>query len=324
MKLSPERIVREVKHLPSAPKMLPRLKKLLHEGNSPTHEIVDLIRLDAALAARVLQVSNSAYYNKGLRCQTVDEAVNRLGYNLIYELVSYAVASQVLVRPLEVYSVDADQMWHQSVACALAAERLALITGEDGSVAYTVGLLHRIGMVVINEWAMREQPKMRLVSDGFPGEFIRSERATLGCTQADVGAERLRTWEFAADTTVPVQWQYAPRSTDPSTRMTSLLFAARWVRACVCNEPGQFDPLDESQLGPLNLTQTQLSAVVRDVRAHLQTLSTLLVEPDAPPVRALFSGNGEYSTDSVISKREMASLVKPENVQRREAAHFPK
>src|SRR4051812_11153768 len=111
--LTPEEIVREVKHLPSAPKVLPGLKRLLSDGNSAMHEIVALIRLDPGIALRVLQVANSAYFSKGVRCFTVDEAVNRVGYDQIYELVSFAVASQVLIRPLEAYGVEAEDLWKQ-------------------------------------------------------------------------------------------------------------------------------------------------------------------------------------------------------------------
>src|SRR5689334_17624189 len=92
--LTPDDIAREVKHLPSAPKVLPRLKKLLADTNSVLSEIVALVRLDPGIAVRVLQTANSAYFSKGVRCATVEEAVNRVGYEQIYELVSYAVASQ--------------------------------------------------------------------------------------------------------------------------------------------------------------------------------------------------------------------------------------
>ncbi len=194
--VTPQQIVQDVKNLPSSPKVLPRLKRLLQDGNSSMQEIALLIRLDAAIAARVMRVSNSAFYNQGLRCETVEESVNRVGFNHIYQLVSYAVASQVLVRPLEVYGLEVDQVWRQSVACALAAQSIALISGDDGDLAYTFGLLHRIGMVAVNEWALRKRPQLRLTADDFPAEFVRSERAIFGGTQADVGAELLRHWEF--------------------------------------------------------------------------------------------------------------------------------
>jgi HD-like signal output (HDOD) protein len=204
--------------------------------------------------------------------------------------VSYAVASQVLVRPLEVYGVEADGIWRQSVACALAAERIALITGDDCNVAYTVGLLHRIGMVVINEWALRQQPQLRLLGREFPDEFIRSERATLGCTQADVGAALLRDWDFSPEMTEPVQWQYAPRSAVLSLRMASLLYAARWVRAVACDESSQPAPPSTALLAPLRISPTRLAAVAGDVRTHLRTISTLLTESNRPGGRAVSVG----------------------------------
>lgn len=65
--LTADEIVRDLKHLPSAPKVLPRLKRLLADTNSSMAEIVSLIRLDPGIAARVLQVGNSTYYSQGVR-----------------------------------------------------------------------------------------------------------------------------------------------------------------------------------------------------------------------------------------------------------------
>src|SRR5208283_895335 len=286
--VTPQQIVQDVKNLPSSPKVLPRLKRLLQDGNSSMQEIALLIRLDAAIAARVMRVSNSAFYNQGLRCETVEESVNRVGFNHIYQLVSYAVASQVLVRPLEVYGLEVDQVWRQSVACALAAQSIALISGDDGDLAYTFGLLHRIGMVAVNEWALRKRPQLRLTADDFPAEFVRSERAIFGGTQADVGAELLRHWEFPPDTTRPVQYQYSPREAASETRMASLLYAARWVRSVVCGEPGHPVLPDEAALASLRLSHAQLTGVAKDVGAHLQTISALLVETEEMPMRARY------------------------------------
>lgn len=120
-------------------------------------------------------------------------------------MLGATAASAVVVQSLSADGLDDKTMWRESVACALAAERIALITGDDCNVAYTVGLLHRIGIVVINKWALRQQPQLRLLGQEFPGEFIRSERATLGCTQADVGAALLRDWDFSPDMTEPVE-----------------------------------------------------------------------------------------------------------------------
>ncbi len=291
-KLSPDEIVREVRNLPSAPKVLPRLKQLLGDGNSSMQEIVAYIRLDPGIAARVLQMANSAYFSQGgARCVTVDEAVNRVGYDQVYELVSYAVASQVLVRPLDVYGVDADELWRMSVTCALSAESLADRTGQDRSSAYTIGLLHCVGMVAVNEWALRHARSLTLKHAGWPREAVEGERATFGFTQAEAGAALLKHWEFPNTISEPVRWQYAPRASAGQERMACLLHAAKWLRSAVCLANGA-TPLalpEAAQLQPLGIGPAALGAMVGEVAARLAAVSNLLEsKDDAVPDRQQF------------------------------------
>ena len=272
--LTPEDMVRELKHLPSAPKVLPRLKQMLGDGNSAMHEIVALIRLDPGIVARVLQVANSAYFSQGVRCYTVDDAVQRVGYDQVLELVSLAVASQVLVRPLEVYGIEADELWKMSVAGALAAELLADRTGQDHDAAYTVGLLHCVGMVAIDEWALRNVPSFRLRTGDFPREATESERAKLGFTQAEAGGALLRLWGFPTPIVEPVRWQYSPRASASQVRMAVLLYAAKWLRNTVC---GRRPATPEAiLLQPIGLTPAKLTTLASEVAQRLAAISSLL------------------------------------------------
>ncbi len=276
-------MIREVPNLPSAPKVLPRLKRLLLDPNSSLGDVVALVRLDAPIAAHVLQISNSAYFNKGLRCADVEEAVNRVGYDLVYELVSYAVASQVLVRPLEVYGLEADAIWQQSVACALAAEHLTRFTGDDPSLAYTLGLLHRIGMVVVNEWTLRQRRALRLTDRGFPVEFTADERGAFGFDQAEIGAALLQAWDFDAEAAGALGAQYARAGTGSAARLGALLQTARWIREAVCRAGPAPEEPGREQLATLRLTAGQLETVISEVRARLGTISSLLDDRGAEP-----------------------------------------
>jgi HD-like signal output (HDOD) protein len=269
--LTPDDIVRELKALPSAPRVLPRLKRLLGDPNSSMHEIVSLVRLDPAIAARVLQVANSAYFSKGVRCLTVEEAVHRVGYDEVYELVSYAVAAQVLVRPLSAYEVDADELWRMSVACALAAELIAERSGQDRDVAYTIGLLHSLGMVAIDEWAARLGRTLSLPSAGFPREATSSERVQLGFTHAETGAALLHSWDFPATMVDPVRHQYTPRASNGHATMACLLYAAKWIRSTVAGKSGGPKPAvpEVLYLQPLGLNAQSLGAIVPEVSARL-------------------------------------------------------
>ena len=290
VRISPEDIVRQLTHLPSAPRVLPKLKRLLGDTNSSLHEVVALVRLDPGIAARVLQVGNSAYYNQGLRCYTVEEAVHRVGYDQIYELVANAVASEVLVRPLAAYSMGADELWQSSVACAVAAEGLADHIGIDRDIAYTIGLLHRVGMVAINEWITRCAPETRFTVQALPLETCEQERKALGFHNAEAGAALLRLWEFPAVMSEPVRWQYMPTATAAHSQLSSLLAIAKWIKAVAVAPERMQVPLDSQLLRRAGLALNQIPPLVTLVQQRLKEITCLLDDETAERCTLSFPG----------------------------------
>lgn len=305
---TPDDVVRQLKHLPSAPRILPKLKRLLSDGNSSSHEIVMLIRLDPGIAARVLQIGNSAYFSQGLRCYTVDEAVHRVGYDQIYELVANAVASQVLVRPLQCYDMEADTLWYSSVAAAIAAELLAERLNLDRDIAYTTGLLHRVGMVAINEWLSRAAPDLKLATQGLPLETCADERARLGFHNAEAGAALLRLWEFPPIMVEPVRWQYLPGATAAHWQLATILHIAKWVRTCATTPDSNPGLPDALLLRKMNLGTVQLQKLASTVRARLAEISSILEAAQEDPLPLTFP-NGERSINSVISPSTRPAAV---------------
>jgi HD-like signal output (HDOD) protein len=271
--LTLDEVVRELEHLPSAPRVLPRLKQLLADGNTAMSEVVQMVRLDPGIAARVLQFGNSAYFSHGLRCYTVEEAVHRVGYEQIYELVATAVASQVLVRPLETYGMEADDLWKNSIACALAAEVLADHVQVDRNIAYTIGLIHSIGMVAIDDWAARRQPTLRLTTRGLPLETCEAERLALGFHQAEAGATLLRLWAFPQVMSEPVRWQYLPNGTAAHFQFAALLHTAKWIRTTVLHPACPPIAPNPALLSKLGLSLQKLEKHVDTVTARLRLIN---------------------------------------------------
>jgi HD-like signal output (HDOD) protein len=277
-----DEVVRDLEHLPSAPRVLPRLKQLLSDGNSAISDVLEMIRLDPGIAARVLQIGNSAYFGRGLRCYTVEDAIQRVGYHQVYELVATAVASQVLERPLKVYSLEADMLWQQSVACALAAEEMAEQLLFDRSVAYTIGLLHNIGMVAIDDWALRRRPELRFSSVGLPLETCEQERSALGFHQAEAGAALLKIWSFPPVMSEPVRWQYLPSGTTAHFQFAALLNVSKWIRSMVLSSENP-PPLPQfSVLKRLNIELAQLEKSIEQVASRLRLINQRL-EVSAKP-----------------------------------------
>jgi HD-like signal output (HDOD) protein len=222
--------------LPAIAQVLARLQRLLSDTNSSLDDVTALIRLDAAMSTRVVQISNSAWFKRGVASQTIDEAVNRVGFREIFHLVSVVASRAMIAQPLSAYHRDAHATWQESLSCAFAAELIANRLGEDTAVAYMCGLLHGIGRLAINKGLLASsEPGRTLVDSGFPGDFSGSELALFGFTQADVGALMLHKWTFASENIEPIRRQYDPLTAEePHDRMAAILYAARFLRTTVC------------------------------------------------------------------------------------------
>jgi HD-like signal output (HDOD) protein len=251
--------------------ILPRLQRLLTNPNSGLYDIVELVRLDTALTARVIQVSNSAWFGRGATCQTIEEAVNRVGYHQIHRLVATAAASAVVEKSLSVYGLDDKAMWRASVACAFAAEMLAAHVGEDVAEAYTIGLLHAVGRVAVDNFLRGRMPAVELKDTGFPNDYSVSEQGQLGFSQADVGAAMLKNWEFGPLAIEALRSQYAPlEALLPFDRMAAILYGARLLRTMVCQASDAPQVrADVAVLGVLRMKETELLGYLPDLRAQL-------------------------------------------------------
>ena len=275
--IRPDDLVKVVKNIPSGPRILPRLQKLLADTNSSLEEIIEPIRLDQGIASRVLHVSNSAFYGKGVQCQTVEEAINRIGFRQVYSVVTNALCSESLVRPLRSYGLKPEEIWKISVAGGLAAEMLANHAGEDRNVAYTIGLLHGLGRVVIDSWLQQTRPGIKLTYRDFAREYGVDEQAQLRFTQAEAAAALLESWEFPISMVAPIRLQYSDEVPAEHARMVALLRLAKWLRTVVSGVwPLPPEMADPTEMNRLKLSQSQLEDMIGQLREQMQETRDLL------------------------------------------------
>ena len=277
----PDDLVRHLDQLPATAAVLPHLLRLLKSDTASLHEVIELIRVDSAITARCLQMGSSTYYNaRGTPCESVAEAVHRVGFNEVYKLVSYAATAQLLMRPLAPYHLQPEETWQRSVSCALAAEQLADHAGVNRNLAYTAGLLHGVGMIAIDAWMHREAIDLHFDSDELPNETIASETRLVGSTNAEVGAALLRLWEFPSAIVEPVRWQYEPAKCREEPMFAVLLHVAKWLRDAAHVPEDQPLPTEPEPwiLEMLQLTSADLEIRLYQVRDGSPPAARLLTD----------------------------------------------
>jgi len=236
-KPTPQALVRELKDLPPPPKVLHKLQALMASPHSDLNDVAHLITLEPGLAARVVRMSNSTRFGMGRKVSDIMEAIQRVGVNGVKEVVTYAIASQIVGRPLNAYGLDANTLWFRAIACALASSSLAQNNGIDEGDAYTAGLMHGLGLVVLDRYATGRSQKTachRFVSSGYPEDFAPAERDYVGFCHAEAGAALLEFWGFPEGVVDAIRCQLAPEKSEHNRKLSMTLATARWARSLFC------------------------------------------------------------------------------------------
>jgi putative nucleotidyltransferase with HDIG domain len=202
--------INEIKTLPPAPRVLSQLLVLLNQEEVDASQIVELIKFDPALTAKVLQRCNNAAAGLGGSISNLDEAVAQVGFNAIYRLVAMVTGEAILGSEQKGYGIAAGEMWEHSAMTAVGAKVLAARVGGDENLAFTSALLHDIGKLVLGVF-LEDSEETIFRRKGPSGlSFLEAEKSVLGVEHAEIGGRVLEEWNFPKNLVGAVRHHHNP------------------------------------------------------------------------------------------------------------------
>jgi HD-like signal output (HDOD) protein len=177
--------------LPSIPDLALKIGKAIDDENTVNEDIARLIQLDPSLAARLMQIVNSAAYCAGSRIETLSQAVARLGRPRVRNLVVSCVLKNLFRTKSELLRTRMRELWTYSCNVSAISFVLAKLTpGLAPERALLAGLLHGIGVIPILN-AARAYPTL-VEAPGVLDQLIRE-------LSDEVGERVIRQWGFDTD-----------------------------------------------------------------------------------------------------------------------------
>ena len=208
MKKDLERYIGELKALPTAPGVLVRLVSLFQKPDRDIDEVAGLIRQEPSLAAGVLRHANSASFGPEEPIGDVHDAIAWIGFGQVYQAVLTKLASQSLQLPKGTCGIDADQLWQHSAIAGVCAGAIAKRVQENESMAFTAGLLHDIGKVVLTMADGSAHGKLIKLA-GSEGLLLDGAEATFfGFGHAEIGGGLLHLWGLPEEIWKPVKFHH--------------------------------------------------------------------------------------------------------------------
>ncbi|HUW36838.1 MAG TPA: HDOD domain-containing protein [Rhodocyclaceae bacterium] len=232
-------VAADLDRLPALPEVVQGLMDYLQRPEVDVAQVAHKIARDPALAARLLRVANSSFYGLQGQVATIHDALVVLGLRAVCTLVTGAA----LASHLQTLAAGRDQraFWSHSAGTALCARALARERGANAENAFTAGLLHDIGRLILaarHPEAHHRVEAHRALRDCYP---IEAEREVLGFDHAQIGSALAARWKFPAEITAAIAWHHRPAD-QPDGSFADLIHVAD-VMAHALDFPGGAEDL---------------------------------------------------------------------------------
>ncbi len=246
-----------VKDLPTLPKVLDEVSKLVDDPNSSSEQIAKVIAYDQVLSAKVLKMVNSPIYGFPGRIGSIQHALVLLGFNVIRGVIISTSVFDIMTKSMV-------GLWEHSVGCAMACTEVARIAQLKDPEEYSVsGLLHDLGKVV----SAVQLPESKARIDELVKErdlsYIEAEREILGFGHDRINAWLAAHWHLPVKIKEGISFHHAPLRAEHYPAYPCVVHLGNFLVRLLENGSGGDDNVPELDPNALKLLKIRVADMER-------------------------------------------------------------
>jgi putative nucleotidyltransferase with HDIG domain len=224
---------------------------------------------DQALTANILKACNSAYYGYSSRVPSLKRAFVLMGLEALRRIILSASLIAYYSDERYGYSTQKGDLMKHSFSCGLIAELIAKEKKlRDPDVAFTAGLLHDIGKVVLDQFCFEQ---FNLITDRVSsrgGTFIDAEDEVLGFDHARVGRMVAAEWNLPDVLTEAISFHHHPEACRANCKLVSAVHLADNISSMFgegCGLDELSNRIHQSAISHLDLTKGDVERIVEQL-----------------------------------------------------------
>lgn len=196
--------------LPTLPTVASEIITLTAREDTTLADIANLVSKDTGLSAKILKVSNSAFYSFPQQISSINQAVSILGINAVRSLVlSFSFLS--IKGGKKKVRFNFEQFWKNSLACAVASKLiLERVKGADTEEIFICGLLQNLGELILATTFPDEYEKVLSNIEERHVNALDAEKEQFGTSHPTIGYEVAKIWGFPEVLLLPILHHHAP------------------------------------------------------------------------------------------------------------------
>jgi len=222
-----EHIDRTLQNIRPIPQIATKILRMLNEREHSLKDLAQEIRQDQVLAAKILSLCNSAFFAPRIKIDSVDRALVMLGEKRFLQMVVSASLGELYPERPQGYSLCKGGLFQHALGTAVLAEKLAAFTGKaTAGTAYTAGLLHDIGKVVLDQYVASAWPFFYRRTQINGVSLIVVEQEVFGTTHTEVGNRLAQNWSLPENLAEVITHHHQPERGTVNPELTHLVYLA--------------------------------------------------------------------------------------------------
>lgn len=268
-------IIRQLRTAPPLPGVAMRVLELVRQPDYALSALVDAVRTDPSLTARVLRLCNSAMFSLPAPVTNVADATGFIGSRNLVKLVLVSCAANYFQRASTSVYGSPTELWKNTFALATTCQWFAQTTGAtDTNTAFTAGVLHNVGKVVLSQLPQEATPAAPTAD----ASHVEREVLLFGFDHAGAASIVADTWQLPAELSRAVRTHHTP-GTEGITRLAATLDLAETavLRAGIGNPfPDAPLPISQHSLAALDASADTVDRAIDHLMAEMERNQELL------------------------------------------------
>ena len=273
-----DEIVKKVQDLPTLPGIVMELLNAIDEEDVNISVLAQKVSHDQALTAKTLRFANSSLYGTSSKAATIQQAITFLGMQTVRNLI-IAAAMTGCFPERRCAGFDFKAFWRHSMATAICAKSLARHIGSDQDQAYTAGLLHDIGRLVLVTRFPQHYEKAIAYRIDHDCHMLEAEREVLGIDHVQAGSALAMHWSLSETLRHAIAGHHEPETQDGITLAAIVHVADAIAHALDLSgiEDDVVPPISFSAWNGMNLDEPAYIGIFRETLSGFEQVNQILL-----------------------------------------------
>ncbi len=271
-------VIKKIQDLPSLPELARDMMSNLENDDTSLDAICEKVALDQSLAAKTLKLANSSYYGSNSKVVTLQQAVAMLGVTNVKNLVRLTgVANSFPASHCRGFDFKA--FWRHSVATAICAELISRTLHMKHDFAFTAGLLHDIGRLVLATRFPKEYAAVIAHQVQQDCHLLDAEQAIMGIDHVAAGLILAIHWQFSDAIQDAIRGHHQPDKRALNSVAAIVHVANSIVHALDLSQTdNELVPLlSQAAWDTLALTEAEYLAIFRETELRFEAMNQVLL-----------------------------------------------